>query len=226
MQWFCRVLTKKQGFLLQTFQKPCKKLSKYLFLCYHLCVNLYDFDKTIYKFDSATRFYFFVILRHPHLFWHLFKTAFWGVAFFLRAVSLSTLKEKVFSITKHVKNLNLELEKFWDKEQKNIFSWYLSQKRADDVVCSASPQFLVEKIFQKINPTATIVASQLEASTSNFKSNFANCKGNMKVEYLKQRGFNRFENGYSDSSSDKPMLSLCKNKFRVLKNGKIVKFED
>ena len=183
-------------------------------------MNLYDFDKTIYNGESGTKFYRFMLLRHPYLFWHIFVVSFWGLMKVLHIASVKRFKEKALSIVRFSKNISTDLENFWNKEEKNIFDYYLKNKKDNDVICSASPKFLIAPIIERINPTATLICSNINSKNGKFYDGEQNCKGQTKVERLKKQGFSHFENGYSDSLSDKPMLLLCDRAYLV-KKGKI-----
>ncbi len=186
-------------------------------------MNLYDFDKTIFDGESSSSLYFFLIRRHPQLFFHVFVSAFFSICKGLHIISTKTYKEKTLGILKHIKNPKKEISAFCDKNKNRVFQYYLETMQEDDVVCSASPEFLVKEMMQRINPKATIIASQMNIKTGKFESGFVNCKGEDKIKYLKEKGFSSFDKGFSDSNSDKPMLSLCEQKYRVVK-GKIKPF--
>ena len=192
--------------------------------CYTKSMNLYDFDKTIYNGECSLRLYLFVLSRHPKLWWHTFKAGFYGVLRGLNIINLTTFKQKFLTFMSHIKDPQKEIELFWDKEQKNIFKWYLEQKKPDDVICSASPLYIIEPILKRINPTAKLVCSDIDMITSRIENGEVNCKGEEKVRRLAELGLTSFENGYSDSKSDVPMLKLCKNKFHITKKGKVEPF--
>lgn len=189
-------------------------------------MNLYDFDKTIYKKDSPTQFYLYVLSRHPKLWWHFFVFVFWGVLLGLKVVTFEKFKEHFFTFVWHI-NYKTELKKFWDREIKNgrINTWYLKEKRDDDVICSATPRFMMDEIMPRLNKSATVFATELDLVTLKFMGH-KNNRGEEKAVTLKNANYKSFENGYSDSTSDVPMLKMCKNKFRVLKDGKRVPFDE
>lgn len=187
-------------------------------------MNLYDFDKTIYNGECSLRLYLFVLSRHPKLWWHTFKAGFYGVLRGLNIINLTTFKQKFLTFMSHIKDPQKEIELFWDKEQKNIFKWYLEQKKPDDVICSASPLYIIEPVLKRLNPTAKLVCSDIDMITSRIENGEVNCKGEEKVRRLAELGLTSFENGYSDSTSDVPMLKLCKNKFHITKKGKVEPF--
>lgn len=187
-------------------------------------MNVYDFDKTIYKYDSSKRFYFFILRKKPLLFFHLFVSGFWGLLLAVHLVELRTFKEYFFSIFRHISNIDLLLKEFWDKEVLNINVWYLKSRKPDDVVCTASPEFLVREGMDRVNKRAIVIGSKIDKKTGKFEENTKNCKGEEKVARLKEAGYTTFQNGYGDSISDVPMLTLCQNRFRVVKS-EIVPFE-
>ena len=188
-------------------------------------MNVYDFDKTIYKYDSSKRFYFFILGKKPILFWHLFVSGFWGLLFACHIIDLRLFKEYLFSIFKHIKDIDVLLKEFWDKEIININEWYFETRKSKDVVCSASPEFLVAEGMKRVNKSVIVIGSKIDKKTGKFEEGAKNCKGEEKVSRLKEAGFSSFECGFGDSKSDVPMISLASNRFRVVKN-KVVPFDE
>ncbi len=178
-------------------------------------MNLYDFDKTIYPYESTRKFYFFVLKRNKKHFLHIFKVAFWGCLYWLKIINLKKFKERFFSFTKFVPDLEQAVKDFWDKEFFNINYWYFDKRKMGDVICSASPSFLLENIVGKINKDAHLVCTEFDLATQKIVGE--NCKGEEKVSRLKALGYMHFKDGYSDSKSDFPMLSLCDNAYKVKK---------
>lgn len=178
-------------------------------------MNLYDFDKTIYKKDSSIKFYFYCFWRTPKMFFHLFYVLFWSFLHMLHVISTKKFKEKYFSFLKYIKNLDETLENFWNKEIKNINKWYLDQKRDDDVVCSASPDFLVKRALEKINPSAIVICTEMDMSSG--KITGENLKGEEKCKQLNLLFGDacKFNAVYTDSLSDFPILDKTENKFIV-----------
>ena len=187
-------------------------------------MNLYDFDKTIYKGESSSRFYFFVLRKYPLMWWHFFVTTFWGLLAFFHIVGLTKFKEKVFSVLRFIPNVDGLVKAFWDKEQVKIYAWYKERKKPDDVICSATPKFLLQEIFLRINSSATLICSDIDKETGKFLPGKRNCKGPQKVAYLLKEGYKHFDEGYTDSNSDKPMLRLCDKPYRI-RSGIIYDFD-
>lgn len=188
-------------------------------------MNLYDFDKTIYDGDSPPKFYLYCLARHPRIWWHPLTLAFWGAARGLRLINISKFKEKFFSFILYLPDYKKDLRKFWDREIKNIFPWYYEKRRENDVICSATPRFMMSVVLEKLNRTATLVCSEIDDKTARFLPGESNCRGKNKATKLRALGLESFENGFGDSLGDVPMLKMCKNRFRV-KKGKVFEFPD
>ena len=188
-------------------------------------MNVYDFDKTIYKYDSAKKFYFYLLKHKPILFWHLIVVGFWAICLGLHIIDLTKFKAQFFSIFKYFKDIDFMVNKFWEKQVIYVYPWYLQKLKKGDVICTASPEFLIKACMDKINSSAVVIGSKIDKFTGKYVDNSVNCKGKEKVKRLKQAGYSEFDNGYGDSDSDAPMLFMCKNRFR-LKDGEIFAFEE
>lgn len=188
-------------------------------------MNCYDFDKTIYKKDSAISFFFFCLKKKPILIFHFIKCCFFALLNVVGIVKTKRFKEVFFSFVKSFKNIDELVDSFWNKEIKRINKWYLDQKKDDDVICSASPYFLVKPIFDKINPTATVICTDFNIKTGEIIGE--NLKGEEKVVALKKHFKDeniRFDAVYTDSMSDFPILDLTENKYIVGKGNKVYRF--
>ena len=74
------------------------------------------------------------------------------------------MKEVVYSAFRYVPDIKTEVELFWKDEIKNIKKWYLDQQKADDLIISASPYFLLEPICTKLGITE-LLASEVDEKT-------------------------------------------------------------
>lgn len=185
-------------------------------------MNVYDFDGTIYRGDSTIDFYLWSLIRHPIIirYWGKQMTGF--VMYFLKKYNKKKLKSCFFMFLRDI-DVDKEVVDFWDYNEKKIEQWYLDQQQDDDVIISASPDFLLNEICRRLNiqkPVSTVVntlTGQLESE---------NCRGNEKVkrylELFPQESINEF---YSDSLSDLPMAIYAKYAFRVYK-GTIIQWKE
>ena len=174
-------------------------------------MNGYDFDGTILKGNSMVRFSLFCSLRLPYL------------ILFLPVLLLAALLRATRVLNKnrylHMISLYLALvphaerfaEKFWNKNVKHVKRWYLNQRRDDDLVISASPQFLVEEACKRLG--VQCIASPLSPSAH---LDGQHCYGEKKVEVYKQAfGEKPLAAYYSDSLSDTPMFTLAQKGYFV-----------
>ncbi|MBQ3502133.1 MAG: decaprenyl-phosphate phosphoribosyltransferase [Clostridia bacterium] len=191
-------------------------------------MNCYDFDKTIYKKDSSIKFFLFCLKRHPSLILNFIKSLFVSVFYIIGFIPTKRYKEIYFSFLTKIKDIDLEVKLFWEKEKRNINSWYIEKMKENDVICSASPEFLVKPLFDIINPKANVICTKTNIN-NNGKVEIVgeNLKGNAKVKAI-QDYFNsedvKFDEVYTDSMSDFPILDLTENKFIVGKGGNAYRF--
>lgn len=176
-------------------------------------VNVYDFDNTIYKRDSAKSFYLFVIKRHPSiLFRSLPRQIVSLVKYKLRKISKEEFKSIYFSFIQHI-NVAQEINAFIEIEKHNTAQWYLDQKQMTDVIISASPEFIVRPFMEKFD-IENVIASKVDDKTGNFVSR--NCYGEEKVKrFKKMYSTEKIDNFYSDSLTDLPLAQLAKSAYMV-----------
>ena len=179
-------------------------------------VNVYDFDGTIYNGDSSVDIYFFLLKRYPKLIAYFPKQILGMVRYKLHLSSKEEMKEMYFSFLKGVQTDKTFVDDFWKQNQNKIKEWYLNQKRKDDVIISASPEFLLKPICGILG-IDNLIATKVELSSGKFVSK--NCQGVEKVVRFKE-SFSEaeIEAFYSDSKSDIYMAKLATKAFRVKKN--------
>jgi len=179
-------------------------------------MNVYDFDKTIYNGDSTLDFYFFMLKKYPSSVFLLPKQISGFLKYKKDKISKTHFKEIFFSFLKKSSDINRDVTEFWDKNEHKIKDWYLRQQKHDDIIISASPEFLLNEICRRIS-IENLIASEVEPETGVFLSE--NCYGKIKTERLK----NSFPDAeikefYSDSRSDEPMAKLAQRAFLVKNN--------
>ena len=179
-------------------------------------VNVYDFDGTIYNGDSSVDIYFFLLKRYPKLIAYFPKQILGMVRYKLHLSSKEEMKEMYFSFLKGVQTDKTFVDDFWKQNQNKIKEWYLNQKRKDDVIISASPEFLLKPICGILG-IDNLIATKVELSSGKFLSK--NCQGVEKVVRFKELFSEaEIEAFYSDSKSDIYMAKLVTKAFRVKKN--------
>lgn len=179
-------------------------------------MNVYDFDKTIYNGDSTIDFYLFSLKKKPSLIRYLPIQIFGFVLYFCGKIDKTQLKEKFFRFVESIDCEKYVVE-FWARNQKKIAGWYIEQQKNDDVVISASPDFLLRPCCDQIG-IKHLIASEVDSKNGRFLS--GNCYGAMKVHRFKEVfGECRIESFYSDSLSDSPMARIANSAFLVTKKG-------
>lgn len=180
-------------------------------------MNVYDFDKTIYSGDSTIDFYLFSLKRKPSLIRYLPAQFFGFVLYFLKKIDKTKLKEIFFCFIKSI-DCEKYVDEFWVRNKQKITGWYIEQQRNDDVIISASPDFLLRPICNQLG-IKHLIASNVDQNSGKFLSE--NCYGAIKVERFKEKfGECRIDNFYSDSLSDFPMTQIANKSFLIVK-GKI-----
>ncbi|MDR1817108.1 MAG: haloacid dehalogenase-like hydrolase [Puniceicoccales bacterium] len=202
-------------------------------------MNIYDFDDTIYAGDSSVKFFLFALRRHPRLALGL-PAQFWAILRYnLGLGTREEMKERYFAFIKKIP-LDAEIAAFWNENRAKIKSWYLAQKRPDDLIVSASPEFLLADIVQK-HLGVHLIASKLSPVT--LKYDGLNCRGDEKVRRIREVFHNLYpdkdlpdaknaanvpgapapenpvEACYSDSLSDAPLVNLAPPHGRYMVRG-------
>ena len=127
-------------------------------------MNVYDFDKTIYKGDSTLDFYFFCLRKKPIIIKKFHKQIYSAILYKLGKITKTEFKENFYIFLNDLENIDNLLKEFWDNNQNKIKSFYLKQKNDDDVIISASPTFLLEPICRRLN-IKYLIASKVDKNT-------------------------------------------------------------
>lgn len=180
-------------------------------------MNTYDFDKTIFYPDSSVTFVRWYMRRHPFalLCW-LPRMAVIGLAYLLKLIPKEKLKENIFSFVRRIDDIDAVLKVYWDEHESRIAPWYRAQHRPDDIVISASPQFVVKPMTDRLG--IELIASPMDKRTG--KMYGRNCHGEEKVRrfYAAHPGAVT-EAFYSDSLSDTPMARIAQRAYLIIDKG-------
>lgn len=178
-------------------------------------MNIYDFDGTIYEGDSSVDFYWYALKKAPHILRFLPKQLLGFIRYARKQIDKTALKSHFFCFLSAIDSEQLAIS-FWKKRQNKIAAWYRQQQAPDDIVISASPEFLLRPICD------TLGIQHLIASLVNPKTGILdgeNCYGTQKVCRLYAAyGSVRIDGFYSDSLSDAPLAKLAEHAYFV-KNG-------
>ncbi|MBR4548661.1 MAG: haloacid dehalogenase-like hydrolase [Oscillospiraceae bacterium] len=183
-------------------------------------MNVYDFDKTIFYPDSSYCFFCFCLRHYPRAVLKSLPVAgVTGLQWFIKQADTRHLKEKLFSFLPYLDNVDAIVQEFWAEYQSNIADWYLAQKRDDDLIISASPEFLLRPITERLG--VQLIATRMDSRTGRITGN--NCHDSEKISrFLRDYPNGSVDVFYSDSLSDSPMAWFASKAFLVKEGRELV----
>lgn len=185
-------------------------------------MNVYDFDKTIYDGDSTADFYIFSLKRHKKML--LLAPSLLGafIKFYVFKIGTKTLfKEKMYKFLRYC-DIDNDIKDFWNTHISKIKPFYLKQQKSDDIIISASPEFLLAPACKTLG-IKYLMASVVDKKTG--KYNGINCHGAEKVRRYKERfKDNQIDEFYSDSYSDTPLAKISKKAY-IVKGNQLYKWD-
>ncbi len=183
-------------------------------------INVYDFDNTIYDGDSTVDFWKYCVRKYPVVLLPFPLACAAGFCCLLGLCSKTRFKEIFYRFFRYVPNINGEVARFWDNNFKKIRPWYLAQNKMDDLIISASPEFLLSFPCERMG--VRLIASRVDSRTG--KALGGNCKGMEKVRRFRaEYPEATIEEFYSDSLSDSPLSELAERAY-LIKSGIIKKW--
>lgn len=184
-------------------------------------MNVYDFDQTIYHGDSTGDFIGYCIRKYPKVLVTLPYTMWSFLLYVIGKLDKTRFKERMYRFLKYVP-IGAE-ECFWDEHIEKIKPWYIEQHKDDDIVISASPEFLVKPACERLG-IKTVMATKVDRGDG--KTDGLNCHDTEKVrrlyEWDKDAKINEF---YSDSFADEPLAELA-NKAFMVRGDKRIKWDE
>ena len=181
-------------------------------------MNTYDFDKTIYRRDSSVDFWLWCLRRHFAL---LLPTLPKSLAAALRhargRLSTKELKEQRFSFLPGL-DARAEAALFWESHKSGVGDWYLAQRQPEDLILSASPEFLLRPIADELG--VRLIATPMDPASGRILG--LNCHDTEKVRRFRENcpGAHT-EAFYSDSLSDTPMAELADRAWLIRRGKKL-----
>lgn len=184
-------------------------------------MNVYDFDETIYNGDSTRDFVFRCMKRHPKALLYVPGIGITAAAYYVFHIGDKTrFKERMYRFLK-VCGGEKDVEEFWDENIKNMKEFYSEIHRDDDVIISASPEFLLKPLEKRLN--ITVIASKVDIKTGKYTG--LNCYHAEKVRRFREiYPDGQIDSFYSDSYSDEPLALLAKEAF-IVDGDEIIKWD-
>lgn len=181
-------------------------------LCGLEIMNVFDFDGTLYDGDSTLDFWRYALSKHPACIRSLPGQVLGFVLHAVGAIDKNAFKARFYSFLKYVPETKMLVEAFWDEKQGRISETMLKLSSEGDLVVSASPSFLIEPICNRLGLYS--IASEVSPFTGELLG--PNCSGPEKCRRIMDESFEvPFENGYTDSVSDGPMMSMSTRPWMV-----------
>ena len=175
-------------------------------------MNVYDFDETIYNGDSTRDFVIRCMKKHPKALLHIPSIGFYTLRYYLFHKGDKTeFKEHVYGFLKACGD-EKDVEAFWSEKLGGIKAFYCETHRDDDVIISASPEFLLKPLEKQLH--IKVIASRVDIHTGKYTG--INCYHAEKVRRFREVfPDGEIDDFYSDSYSDEPLAKLAKRAFIV-----------
>lgn len=175
-------------------------------------MNVYDFDGTIFPSNCSVKFCLWCMNHHPKLYLTFTpKMIKYMILFKLGKIPEYLMLRHFFGFLTLINDFDVQIEHFWNKNESKISAWYLSQKKPDDLIISASPSCIIEPIAKRLG--VNYMATEFDREYGVFTNNMMYAKE--KAKYIFDHGFPVIDNFYSDSLSDTP-LALCAEKAHLV----------
>jgi len=177
-------------------------------------INLFDFDETIYDGDSTIDFFKYIFKKKPLSCIWIPVMGIYAFLYIIKIINKTKMKQGFYKIFKFV-DINKDfLDDFWKSHDYKIKKFYLDRIHDNDIIISASPEFLLEPISKKLG-VKDMMASKVNKKTGKYDG--LNCHDVEKVRRLNEK-YSNYEviESFSDSlKSDRPILELAKNAYLV-----------
>ena len=177
-------------------------------------MNVYDFDGTIFPTDCSIGFCIWCMNRHPKLYFTFAPKVIKNIILRkLGKIPEYRMQREFFGYLTLIDDFDVQIERYWDKNEKKIAPWYLKQKRPDDLIISASPDCIIGSIAKRLG--VNFMATEFNRKYGVFLNNLMYAQE--KAQYIIDHGFPLIDNFYSDSLSDTP-IALCAEKAYLVSN--------
>lgn len=183
-------------------------------------MNAYDFDETIYDGESSVEFFFSYIKTDPKIITFLPAVIKIMILYDKGKITFDDFSKKYAPslkkyFAKNDVNMDELVKKFWDKHEKKIKPFYKQIQKDDDIIITASPEFMMRDICDRIG-VKHLIATDLDLKEGVIRKA---CFREGKIDCFKEA----FPNGeiddfYTDSMNDQFLFPLAKRVFLVKGN--------
>lgn len=185
-----------------------------------LCMNVYDFDNTIYDGESCFDLFLFYIRKDPGLLRLLPKVL---VAFAKykrgKVTADAFMRENAELVERELRkipDIEGDMRIFWDKHMRKIKPFYARIRREDDWIVTAAPDFSMREVCRRMG-VRNCVASRVDPKTCRILH--FNLR-ERKIEAFRAACPDaRIDAFYTDSpENDAPLIKMAKHAFIVRGN--------
>ena len=177
-------------------------------------MNVYDFDGTLFHPDCSYLFFVYCLRHDTRAVSNAIpKSLLQFLRYWIRGrKDAKPLKEALFSYLNRLESTEQTVQDFWAENADKVESWYLQQRDTDDLILSASPEFLLQPIAEKLG--VRLLATPMNPYTGKIEGR--NCHDIEKVRRFREAyPGETVEAFYSDSLSDSPMAELADRAYLV-----------
>lgn len=183
-------------------------------------MNVYDFDETIYDGESSVEFILAYLKKDPGIITFLPTVA---KVMFLYKRGKITFDDFVGKYASQLKkyfernevDISSFVSEFWDKRMKKIKPFYLEIQQEDDVIITASPEFMMKDVCDRLG-IKHLIATDFDIKTGEIKKA---CFREGKIDCFREvfpEGI--IDNFYTDSLNDEFLFPFAKHVFMVKKS--------
>lgn len=136
-------------------------------------MNVFDFDNTIYDGETLIDFALHYVRTDPKIWKYVPKLL---IICFKDAFHLFSVEEAIEAYASflegyfiHIKTLDEDVIKFWNKNEKKIKPWYNEVRQDDDIIVSGSTDFLLDEIMKRMG-IKNYVGSSIDKKQENLNA--------------------------------------------------------
>ena len=150
--------------------------------------------------------------KYPRIYFSALASLPWFFLMLLGLAEKTRVKQRFYRYLRLVPNVSEEVERFWLTHDANLKDWYFVQKKEDDLIISASPEFLLEPLMKRLG--LSMLASRVAPESGVYEGK--NCHGEEKVRRMREAyPETQIDQFYSDSKNDAPLARLACRAYMV-----------
>lgn len=159
--------------------------------------DLYDYDGTICPGDTGTAFWLYCLVRRPYILLFLPIQIVAVILYMRDARSVFARHASVYCFLRAVNSEKL-VQRFAERRVRKTYPYFTQRERTKPVVvCSASPEFLLRPICDRLG-VGIVIGTDVDPRTGVIRGK--RCKGEEKVRRLREALPDAaFDSVYSDS---------------------------